>query len=383
MRKSLRTFLIPLIASLALVLAGTAQSQTANNPHAGYFLAPDETGIQQVYQLLLDIPSDPRQITFATEDVVTFGASYDMLAVAYVSAGQLWLQSTHTDVTEALAEVGASQIFNGPIFSQDGQYVAYADDGVWLLDLGTRETTQLLEDKPLSEAGNTPGDSRMYSPKQFVLDETGDVAHLIVDVQLYEWNSEGVYDLETGEWQELGVSLADVMPSLPDGVTLSNMLPLADGRVLVYGGYVGEVSLYVADSLDALVVEDPELYRLFPGRATLFPTQAVELSPGLVRVFGSATINTPETNAFYFDFDVDGFTLPGDIDLTLLSTADESDNTVAGALSPDGNFVPAYLNARFTDAGSIYGEVRLLNVTDGTQISVSLPEMLGEFVWQP
>ena len=218
MKKLFGSLLVLLTLVLVLVFATAA---TAQDTQLSAYLAADTNGIQQVYQLALDGQSEPRQLTHAASDVITFGAAYDGLSVAYISAGQLWLQPIHTEEAEALAQVSAEQFFTSPIFSQDGQYIAYADKGVWLLDLAARTPRQILADV----IDHSAIEQRLYQPKVFVLDTNGQASQLIVDVILAEWNSEGVYDLVSGEFHELAGMVEWGVDLLP----LSAILPLADG----------------------------------------------------------------------------------------------------------------------------------------------------------
>lgn len=173
------------IPTLPTVLAQGETVETAA-PQTLYYLAADADGVQQVYQLPFRGASEPRQITRAAEDVITFSAAHDGLSVAYISAGQVWLQPIHTETPEALAEVSAAQFFGGLVFSADHQYLAYPDDGVWLLDLSTRETRQLLENLPVLPDGSNTGNARTHAPLRFVLDTDGKPRHLIVKISFLE-----------------------------------------------------------------------------------------------------------------------------------------------------------------------------------------------------
>ncbi|MCZ7542431.1 MAG: hypothetical protein M5R40_02320 [Anaerolineae bacterium] len=244
---------------------------------------------------------------------------------------------------------------------------------MWLLDLGARETRQLLADVPLDEGASNAADYRIYQPERFVLDDAGQPAALIVDAGVWEWNTVGVYDLASGALQELG------------GQLHTSLLPLSDGRVLLYGnsGLAGEFALHVAESLDDINDFSEVLSFGALTGATLFAEQAVEISPGIVRVFGSALSERPEEAlAFSFDFDVTAGTAT-EVQFVTLSEGDESSNTVTGRLSPDGRLIPVYLNALWTDAGSLYGNFALLDLDTGARVTAEFPETVGVFRWQP
>lgn len=240
-----------ILATLFLLVGLTLYAENSLlESNLTYYVAPDENGIQQVFQLLLNSGQEARQLTHADTDVINFGVAYDALGIVYISDGQLWLQSIHTEEAEALANLSATQFSSSPIFSQDGNYVAYADHGVWLVDLVNRQTRQLLEDVPLEEMARNAIEYRIYQPKAFVVNADGTVTKLIVDVGVWEWNTEGVYDLTSDEYLEL------------EGKLHTNILALSDGRALVYGNSAvdGEGSLYLANSLDEINNAIPAVY---------------------------------------------------------------------------------------------------------------------------
>jgi hypothetical protein len=361
MDKSRLTIIAMLASLLALISLNPVYAQDATAvPLISYYLAADSGGVQQIYQLPLNGPNEPRQITHAESDVITFGVAYDGLGVAYIRGGQLWLQPIHTEEAEALTPLSATQFFSSPVWSQDGQYIAYADDGVWLLDLGTRETRQLLTNVPYDQSTNNAVDVRSYNPSRFVLGDDGTAANLIVDVGLWECQVPGVYDLASGEWQEL------------EGLVHTRLLPLSDGSALLYGQCmaVGAPGLHIADSLEDINTFAEVLdFRTLPDSA-LRPNQAVQIEPGTVRIFGeSYNIQLEETSLFYFDFDVASGEA-GSVNYVTLPAV--------GEMSPDGSLIPVYLSADDTDSGGF----KLVDLTTGEEVAANFPETVGVFRWQ-
>jgi hypothetical protein len=352
----------------------------ASAPHIAYYIAADTNGINQVYQQLLGGQNDPRQITFAERNVITFGAAYDGLGIAYISDGQLWLQSIHTEEPESVATVEAEQFFNSPVFSQDGNYIAYANNGVWLLDLATRETTQILEDVRLAEDGSNMPEYRIYAPKQFVLDAEGNLTHLVIDAGVWEWNTDALYELSTGELQLLGDEdqIGEQFHT--------NILPLSDGRVLLYGnsGVGGEASLHIAESLEDINSHTELVNFRALVENTLFATQAVEIEPGIVRVFGPALdANAPVSALTVFSMDVDiNDAAASVVTLMTLTDGSETGSDIAGELSSDGSLLPVYEDALFYDYGPIYGRLSLVDLATGETTADIFPETVSVFHFQ-
>lgn len=356
------------ISAMSMTMALAQDSSAADR--LAYYAAADANGVQQVYQLLLNGESKARQVTQAASDVETFGVAYDGLSIAYISGGQLWLQPIHTEEAEALTTISTTQYFSSPVYSQDGQYIAYGDNGLWLLDLATRETQQLLQDVPVAEDGSNMADFRIYQPDVFVAGAEGHAEKLILKVGIWEWQTTGVYDLASGELQVL------------DDQVHTSLLPLSDGRALLYGngGIAGEMALHIAESLNDINQYTELVAFSAVTDATLFAEQAVEVAPGIVRVFGQTISPNPnEASAFSFDYDLMAGTA-GEIHLLPmpLSSAGAS---IAGQLSPDGSLFPAYQDAMWTETGRLYGAVTIHDAVTGDAVEATLPETVSIFRW--
>lgn len=52
-------------------------------------------------------------------------------------------------------------------------------------------------------------------------------------------------------------------------------------------------------------------------------------------------------------------------------------------LSPDGGVLPVYEDVFWTDMGSVYGRLKLLDVATGEALNIALPDTVGVFRWQP
>lgn len=371
-RRTLILLLTAMLTMMGLSLSVAAQGDMGEIRRLSYFIASDDNGVKQVYQLLLDGERQPRRITNAESDVLTFGVAYDSLAIAYISDGQLWLQSTHTESAEVLAEVTPDQYFYPPVWSQNGDYIAYSDLGVWLVNLATRETRQILTNVPLVGMAENAAESRSYYPEVFVLGADGKEAQLVVDIGVWEANASGIYDLATDTLQEL------------DWENHSHVLPLYGDRMLVYGngGVRGEMSVNFADSLTDINTNREVVRFTDLTERTLYAERATELHPGLVRVYGTGFWPEMEgQHAFYLDIDLMAGTT-GEVNFVQTST-DMRTSVSIGQLSADGLLLPIYEDAQWSEFGALSGTFKLVDITTNEVFPANLPATLSNFTWQP
>lgn len=335
-----------------------------------YYTAADANGVQQVYQQQLGAEAEPRQVTHAASHVNTFSAAYDGLSIAYISGEQLWLQPIHTEEAEALAPVTASFFPHPPVYSPDGEYIAYANDGLWLYDLAKRQTRQLLQDVRIEPSETVGGEFQIHFPEQFVRGVDGKPAKLIVDVGVWEWNTVGVYDLATGDFQVL------------EGQNYTGILPLYGDKVLLYGnnGVAGLPGLALAESLDDINTYSEVLDFGAVTATPLFAEQAVEIHPGVVRIFGQGIPAFPdEAKVFYLDYNLMEDTV-GQMQVVTLRN-DSGGAVYMGELSPDGSLMPVYHDGQYTDWGTIYGALDVIDLA--TNESIPVAATAGWLRWQP
>ncbi len=155
-----------------------------------YFLAP-QAGITQVWRLPAS-GAPPQAVTSAAVDVESFGISPDGTQIAYVSDNRVWRAVLGTlDVTEVAALI--QEVLTPsprPAFSPSGRQIAYANSGIWTVDLDTGEARRRVADRvpvgrdeKLIEVYDQPS----WSP---------DGAWLLLRVTFYEGNDLALVPLE-------------------------------------------------------------------------------------------------------------------------------------------------------------------------------------------
>lgn|SRR5574341_1059238 len=111
-----------------------------------YFLAP-QAGIVQVWRL--PAGGDPSEaITSATSDVLAYDISADGSQIAYTSGGAIYhrVLTSSTPVQVALIDPAALSPSGTPAFSPDGRQLAFANGGIWLLNLDSLQLRRMVAD---------------------------------------------------------------------------------------------------------------------------------------------------------------------------------------------------------------------------------------------
>lgn len=358
------------VVALALVLsAGVLAAQDGPRPD-GYFLSPDGGGVWQVWRLRSGATSG-EQLTSAPSSVLDYDISPDSSSVAYSSAGQLWLQRLGGGAPTALATLNADPAAR-PVFSRDGGQIAYADGGIWLVSAGGGDARQVFADPVPGRA--TPDSYPFYQPQAFV-----DAQTLLVDVGVWEGNTVGVLDLNSGNLRVL------------DAGVHHDALSLRDGRLLLFGngGVSGEANLQIAPVDDLNQRETiVDLTALSPDKP-LFVEQAVMIAPNTVRVLGTTFESAPEYRPLIFHFTVDiAARAVTSYEMGLMTlNGSNSGQTLPGPMTPDGTLLAFYRNAaNRADAGAyglMAGELALQRlVGDGSSVTVA-PSPAAAFQWGP
>ena len=205
-------------------------------PTAVYFLS-DRGGSMQVWRLASD-GETLRQLTEAEDGVDSLDVAADG-QVAYVSGNQLWLRGVDGD-NKLLVDGSAAdpdsesfhytQRISAPRFAPEGKRLAYALNGVHLLDLDSGEDQQLLINQLNGNDNDFVFPEELYSPEAW----SPDGSRLLVSIAYVEGGSLGV--LQPGGAQ--GLVRFDA-----EGVICCQVAWAADSaRVLVASPYAGIVT---------------------------------------------------------------------------------------------------------------------------------------------
>lgn len=163
-------------------------------PHALYYINNDKTGIPQVFRLAPD-GKTVAQLTFEPSAVSSYDISMADGSIVYVANNQILLVNADGSDRRMLANGGSvdpnnpfTTSISSPVFSPDGQTIAYSNKGLNLYAVSTGVSNLVLEKKP--DSGSP---AEMYIPQNYSPDGT----KLLITVAIpnSDGSSSGIYNL--------------------------------------------------------------------------------------------------------------------------------------------------------------------------------------------
>ncbi len=258
-------------------------------PHSLYYLS-SENNAHQLWRIEADGATtqmlSPPGVDMSDYDVSSVDGS-----VAYVSENSLNLITSEGGETRLLVDASSAdsnaedyyyrQVISSPRFSPDGNTLAYALNGIWLLDLDSGDKVHLLENEleELESGAIFPGE--LYFPESW--SPNGD--NLLIAVSYLEAGTLAFMDPSSGELTEI----------LASGIVCCQTRWAPDNRsVLVASPYIGliEPGLWRYDAntgAEIVLIEGSESDSVFN-----FVGWPLQLDNGDLFYFYSSTAGIPE-----------------------------------------------------------------------------------------
>ena len=164
-------------------------------PHTFYFLGTDSAGLTQVFRIERDGKTQ-KQLTFEPVSVNDYDVSLADESVAYVANNQLLLVNSDGSDRRLVVDGGPvdennpflSNI-NSPVFSPDGQTLAYGYKGLNLYSVSSGVSNLIIENQ-IEDSGGFPFPKELYWPERYPPDGT----KLLITLGYYEGAAAAIYD---------------------------------------------------------------------------------------------------------------------------------------------------------------------------------------------
>src|SRR5687768_360971 len=166
-------------------------------PHTFYYLGIDGAGLSQVFRIERD-GTGQRQLTSEPLNVSDYGVSPADGSIAYVANNQLVFASADGSGRRVLVDGGPVDennpfltVINSPVFSPDGQTLAYGYKGLNLYNISTGASNLVIENQ-IDESGAGGGfvfPQELYWPERY----SPDGSKLLINLGYYEGASAAIY----------------------------------------------------------------------------------------------------------------------------------------------------------------------------------------------
>jgi Tol biopolymer transport system component len=177
----------------------TAEPAAGLLPHSLYYQAADSAGRMQVFRMEKD-GTTTRQITTEPVEIRHYGVSPVDGSVAYVANNQLVLLNADGTGRRVLVEGGPVDEINpflnsltNPVFSPDGQTIAYGYQGLNFYSLTSGMSERTIEDQVDDMGGGMILPVELYRPEKY----SPDGSRLLITLGYYEGASAAFYDPQT------------------------------------------------------------------------------------------------------------------------------------------------------------------------------------------
>jgi WD40 repeat protein len=164
-------------------------------PHSFYYLGTDSAGLTQVFRIERD-GTTQHQITSEPVNVNDYDVSLVDGSVAYVANNQLLWINADSSNRRVIVDGGAVDPNNpfisnmsSPVFSPDGQTLAYGYKGLQLYAISTGQSNLIIENQIDDAGGGLFVPRELYSPERYSPDGT----KLLITLGYYEGASSAIY----------------------------------------------------------------------------------------------------------------------------------------------------------------------------------------------
>lgn len=273
-------------------------------PHSLYYLGTDNAGLTQVFRIERDATTR-NQVTTETVNVLDYGVSPVDGSVAYVIENQLLLVNSDGSDRRLLVEGETIDVNNpfvnrisSPVFSPNGQTLAYSYRGLNLYALSTGVNNLVLENDTEDMSGGIVFPNELYVPEKY----SSDGSKLLITLAYYEGASAAIYYPDSkalvrlsgaegaficcgdANWTDDSTTLYSANPSM--GMFSSGMwrVDAATGAVTtLLPGEAGDGTFNIPD--EPILAPDGQLYFFYAkvaapeGFVTRPPVQLVSSAP--------------------------------------------------------------------------------------------------------
>jgi hypothetical protein len=168
-------------------------------PHTLYYLGTDNAGLLQVFKIEKD-GTTQSQVTSESGSISDYDVSLIDGSVAYVANNQLLYVNADGSERRVLVDGGTVDPNNpfistlsNPVFSLDGQTLAFGYKGLQLYSFATSENKLVIENQVDDLGGGLFVPRELYEPERFSPDGT----KLLITLAYYEGASSAIYDPAT------------------------------------------------------------------------------------------------------------------------------------------------------------------------------------------